>query len=186
LGVAKEIEKTFRAISDRPGKMKLATAGCPRNCSEALIKDRGAVAVGDNRWEIVVGGAGGSHVRKGDLLCTVEGEDAVMLIAGRFMQFYREDAKYKERTYTWVERMGMTPAQVVAEYPHLTMAQVHAALAYYWSHQDEIHQDIANEEKLVAELVSLTLALHRRRRFHKRTALSGARHQRRFGGNFEY
>src|SRR3974390_3481423 len=54
--------------------------------------------------------------------------------------------------YTWVERMGMTPAQVVAEYPHLTMAQVHAALAYYWSHRDEIHQDLENEEKLVAEL----------------------------------
>jgi len=54
--------------------------------------------------------------------------------------------------YTWVERMGMSPAQVVAEYPHLTMAQVHAALAYYWSHREEIHQDIENEEKLVAEL----------------------------------
>ncbi len=54
--------------------------------------------------------------------------------------------------YTWVECMGMTPVQVVAEYPHLTMAQVHAALAYYWSHPDEIHQDIADEEKRVAEL----------------------------------
>ena len=32
------------------------------------------------------------------------------------------------------------------------MAQVHAALAYYWSHQGEIHQDIENEEKLVADL----------------------------------
>ncbi len=57
-----------------------------------------------------------------------------------------------KHVYTWVERMGMTPAQVVAEYPHLTMAQVHAALAYYWSHPDEIHQDIEDEEKLVAEL----------------------------------
>lgn len=57
-----------------------------------------------------------------------------------------------KHVYTWVERMGMTPAQVVAEYPPLTMAQVHAALAYYWSHQDEIHRDIENEEKLVAEL----------------------------------
>src|SRR4051794_5034530 len=57
-----------------------------------------------------------------------------------------------KHVYTWVERMGMTPAQVVAEYPHLTMAQVHAALAYYWSHPDEIHQDIENEEKLAAEL----------------------------------
>src|ERR1700730_8118581 len=57
-----------------------------------------------------------------------------------------------KHVYTWVERMGMSPAQVVAEYPHLTMAQVHAALAYYWSHQDEIQQDIENEDKLVAEL----------------------------------
>ena len=54
--------------------------------------------------------------------------------------------------YTWVERMGISPAQVVAEYPHLTMAQVHAALAYYWSHRDEIDQDIENEEILVADL----------------------------------
>jgi len=57
-----------------------------------------------------------------------------------------------KHVYTWVERMGMTPAQIVADYPHLTMAQVHAALAYYWSHQGEIHQDIENEEKLVADL----------------------------------
>jgi hypothetical protein len=48
--------------------------------------------------------------------------------------------------------MGMTPAQVVAEYPHLTMAQVHAALAYYWLHQAEIQEDIENEQKLVADL----------------------------------
>lgn len=53
--------------------------------------------------------------------------------------------------YTWVERMGVAPSQVVAERPHLTMAQVHAAVAYYWSHCEEIHQDIENEEKLVAE-----------------------------------
>lgn len=54
--------------------------------------------------------------------------------------------------YTWIERMGMTPAQVVSEYPHLTLAQVDAALAYYWSHQGEIQQDIENEEKLAADL----------------------------------
>src|SRR5271165_4465526 len=59
-----------------------------------------------------------------------------------------------KHVYTWVERMGMSPAQVVAEYPHLTMAQVHAALAYYWSHQDEIHRDIESEEQLIAELRS--------------------------------
>ncbi|HUY33077.1 MAG TPA: DUF433 domain-containing protein [Pirellulales bacterium] len=57
-----------------------------------------------------------------------------------------------KHVYTWVEQMGMSPLQVVAKYPHLTRAQVHAALAYYWCHQDEIHKDIENEDNLVAEL----------------------------------
>ena len=57
-----------------------------------------------------------------------------------------------KHVFTWVEQMGKTPAQVVAEHSHLTMAQVHAALAYYWSHVDEIRQDMDNEDKLVAEL----------------------------------
>ena len=52
-----------------PRKMKLATAGCPRNCSEATVKDVGAVAVEGGKWEIYVGGAAGSRVRKGDVLC---------------------------------------------------------------------------------------------------------------------
>jgi nitrite reductase (NADH) large subunit len=113
IGLAQRIERTFRALSDTPGKLKLATAGCPRNCSEALIKDLGAVAIGDGQWEIRVGGAGGSHVRAGDLLCTVAGGDAVMKVAGRFIQFYREDAKYKERTYSWVERVGIERIRAV-------------------------------------------------------------------------
>ena len=46
----------------------------------------------------------------------------------------------------------MSPAQVVQEFPHLTMAQVHAALAYYWSHQEEIQRDIAEGEELVAQM----------------------------------
>ena len=57
-----------------------------------------------------------------------------------------------KHVFVWVEQMGMTPAQVVQEYPHLNMAQVHAALSYYWSHPEEIRQELAEEEKLVAEL----------------------------------
>jgi nitrite reductase (NADH) large subunit len=112
MGLAAKIETKFRGI-DSPGKLKLATAGCPRNCSEAMVKDVGAVAIGDDKWEIYVGGAAGSHIRKGDVLCTVTGEDAVMQITGRFMQWYRENAKYKERTHTFIERMGIERARAV-------------------------------------------------------------------------
>jgi nitrite reductase (NADH) large subunit len=112
MGLAKKIESKFRGI-DSPGKLKLATAGCPRNCSEAMVKDVGAVAIGNGKWEIYVGGAAGSAIRKGDVLCTVDGEDEVMKITGRFMQWYRENAKYKERTHTFMERMGLERAKAV-------------------------------------------------------------------------
>jgi nitrite reductase (NADH) large subunit len=112
MGLANRIEKRFRGL-DSPGKLKLATAGCPRNCSEALVKDVGAVAVEGGKWELYVGGAAGSHVRKGDLLGVVETPEAVTTIAGRFIQYYRENAKYKERTYAFVERIGIARIRAI-------------------------------------------------------------------------
>ena len=43
-------------------------------------------------------------------------------------------------------KMGMTPEEIALEYPHLTLAQVHAALAYYHANRDEIEADISQEE----------------------------------------
>ncbi|HYE73339.1 MAG TPA: NAD(P)/FAD-dependent oxidoreductase, partial [Blastocatellia bacterium] len=101
-----QIEKRFQGL-ESPHKMKLATTGCPRNCSEATTKDLGAVAIEGGKWEIYIGGAAGSKVRKGDLLVTVSTHDEVLLHMGRFMQYYRENAKYLERTYDFVERVGI-------------------------------------------------------------------------------
>ena len=112
MGFAFRIERRFRGL-DAPAKLKLATAGCPRNCSEAYVKDVGFVAIGEGKWEIYVGGAAGAHIRKGDLLCTVDSEAEAMLIGGRFMQYYRENAKWKERTYTFMERLGLERVQAV-------------------------------------------------------------------------
>jgi nitrite reductase (NADH) large subunit len=104
LGIA--IEDRFQGL-ESPAKLKLAVAGCPRNCSEALCKDLGVVAVGDGRWEIYIGGAAGAHIRKGDLLATVDSADEVLLLAARFIQYYRESAKWLERTYAFVPRIGI-------------------------------------------------------------------------------
>jgi nitrite reductase (NADH) large subunit len=112
MGLATKIERRFRGI-DSPGKLKLATAGCPRNCSEAYVKDVGLVAVEGGRWEIHVGGAAGSHVRKGDLLCVVDSHEDALLLTGRFMQYYREIAKFKERTHSFVERIGMSRIRAI-------------------------------------------------------------------------
>lgn len=104
LGIA--IEKKFQGI-EFPHKVKLATTGCPRNCSEATTKDIGAVAIEGGKWEIYIGGAAGSKVRKGDILVVVDSHEDVLKYTGRFMQYYRENAKYLERTYDLVERIGI-------------------------------------------------------------------------------
>ena len=101
-----EIEKRFQGV-ESPHKMKLAASGCPRNCAESTTKDLGVVAIEGGKWEIYIGGAGGSRVRKGDVLCIVDSHEDVLKFMGRFMQYYRENAKYLERTYGFVERVGI-------------------------------------------------------------------------------
>ena len=48
-------------------------------------------------------------------------------------------------------KMGMAPEEIALEYPHLTLAQVHAALAYYHANREEIEADIAQEEQASAQ-----------------------------------
>jgi nitrite reductase (NADH) large subunit len=89
-----------------PHKVKLAVSGCPRNCAEATIKDFGVVAV-DSGWELHVAGNGGIKVRVTDLLAKVATDAEVIEYCAAFMQLYREEAHYLERTAHWVERVGI-------------------------------------------------------------------------------
>ena len=89
-----------------PHKFKLAVSGCPRNCAEATIKDFGVVCV-DSGYELHIGGNGGIKVRVTDLLCKVESEEEVLEYCGAFIQLYREEAHYLERTAPWVERVSL-------------------------------------------------------------------------------
>src|SRR2546421_311411 len=52
----------------------------------------------------------------------------------------------------WYERMGMSPAEIVDQHPTITLAQVHAALAYYYDHRDEIRAKIDEERRFVEAL----------------------------------
>ncbi len=45
----------------------------------------------------------------------------------------------------------MTPEEIVAEYPTLTLADVYAALAYYHDHREEIAADLRADEELVEQ-----------------------------------
>ncbi|MBV9839997.1 MAG: NAD(P)/FAD-dependent oxidoreductase [Sphingomonadaceae bacterium] len=89
-----------------PHKFKIAVSGCPRNCAEATIKDFGIVCV-DSGYELHVGGNGGIKVRATDLLCKVATERQAMDYCAAFIQLYREEARYLERTAPWIERVGL-------------------------------------------------------------------------------
>jgi nitrite reductase (NADH) large subunit len=89
-----------------PHKVKMGAVGCPRNCAEATVKDIGLIGQ-EGSWQIVVGGAAGKSVRKADLLITVETTDQALEAALLFFQYYREHGNYLERTYDFVERLGI-------------------------------------------------------------------------------
>ncbi len=89
-----------------PHKVKMGAVGCPRNCAEATVKDIGMVGQ-DGSWQVVVGGAAGKTVRKADLLVTVETTEQALEACELFFQYYRENANYLERTYDFVERLGI-------------------------------------------------------------------------------
>ncbi|MFC4770346.1 nitrite reductase large subunit NirB, partial [Effusibacillus consociatus] len=110
-----DIEKKFERLNT-PAKIKMAVSGCPRNCAESGIKDVGVVGI-DGGWELYVGGNGGVHLRGGDLLCKVKTEAEVMEWTGAFLQYYRENANYGERTSYWVERVGLDAIREVLEDP---------------------------------------------------------------------
>ena len=89
-----------------PHKFKIAVSGCPRNCAEATIKDFGVICV-DSGYELSVGGNGGIKLRGTDFLCKVATEQDALDYIAAFIQLYREEARYLDRTAPWVERVGM-------------------------------------------------------------------------------
>lgn len=89
-----------------PHKVKMGVVGCPRNCAEATVKDIGMIGQ-EGSWQVVVGGGAGKHVRKADLLITVETTEQALEASAIFFQYYREQAHYLERTYDFVERVGI-------------------------------------------------------------------------------
>ncbi|HEX4944499.1 MAG TPA: nitrite reductase large subunit NirB, partial [Usitatibacteraceae bacterium] len=89
-----------------PHKVKLAVSGCPRNCAESGIKDVGVIGV-DSGWEIYVAGNGGIKTEVAQFLCKVKTREEVLEYAGAFLQLYREEGFYLERTVHFVARVGL-------------------------------------------------------------------------------
>ena len=89
-----------------PHKVKLAVSGCPRNCAESGIKDVGIIGV-DSGWELYVGGNGGIKTEVAQFFVKVKTPEEVLEYSGAFLQLYREEAWYLERTVHFVARVGL-------------------------------------------------------------------------------
>jgi nitrite reductase (NADH) large subunit len=89
-----------------PHKVKLAVSGCPRNCAEAGIKDVGVIGV-ESGWEIYVAGNGGIKTEVAQFFIKVKTAAEVLEYAGAFLQLYREEGWYLERTVHYVARVGL-------------------------------------------------------------------------------
>ncbi|MEM5388460.1 nitrite reductase large subunit NirB [Paraburkholderia phymatum] len=98
--------ETMLANMWSPHKVKLAVSGCPRNCAEAGIKDVGVIAV-DSGWELYVGGNGGIKTEVAQFLAKVKTADEVKEYTGAFLQLYREEAYYLDRTVHYIARVGL-------------------------------------------------------------------------------
>ena len=89
-----------------PHKVKLAVSGCPRNCAEAGIKDVGVIGV-DSGWEIYIAGNGGIKTEVAHFFCKLKTAAEVLEYSGAFLQLYREEGFYLERTLHYVNRVGL-------------------------------------------------------------------------------
>ncbi len=89
-----------------PHKVKLAVSGCPRNCAESGVKDVGVIGV-DSGWEIYIGGNGGIKTEVAQFLVKVPTAEEVIEYASAFLQLYREEGHYLERTVHFIARVGL-------------------------------------------------------------------------------
>jgi nitrite reductase (NADH) large subunit len=107
--MGKELERALWRMY-APHKVKLAVSGCPRNCAEAGIKDVGVIGV-DSGWEIYVAGNGGIKTEVAQFLCKVKTAAEVLEFSGAFLQLYRLEGWYLERTVHYVQRVGLDYAK---------------------------------------------------------------------------
>jgi nitrite reductase (NADH) large subunit len=111
LMLAVSLEKALEFLTT-PYRIKMGVSACIHNGAGSTTKDIGVIGM-ERGWEIYVGGSSGRNVRAGELLCiAATDEEAIQFISG-FIQYYRETANYLERTWQWMERVGLVHVREV-------------------------------------------------------------------------
>lgn len=132
LELAVLLEKQAEFVTT-PYRIKMGVSACMHNGAGSTTKDIGIMGI-DRGWEIYVGGSSGRNVRSGQLLCVAETNEEAIGIIGGFIQYYRETANYLERTWQWLDRVGIIHVREVLfdrELRRQLLERLEADAAYY-------------------------------------------------------
>ncbi len=105
LGLGGKLEKIFVG-TQLPAKAKLGISGCPMNCAESYMRDFGVFGK-KSGWNVIFGGNAGGHPRIGDVIAEGLTEDEVIDLAKRCFDYYGSNAKKRQRTARFIERIGI-------------------------------------------------------------------------------
>lgn len=104
LALATQISDEFCG-KELPAKVKIGVSGCPRCCGESRVRDIGIMGTAKG-WTVFFGGHSAFHVREGTEVASGLSPEEVRALVGRLLAYYQANAKPKERTSRFVERVG--------------------------------------------------------------------------------
>ena len=105
LGLGIELEKLFVGM-ELPAKVKIGVSGCPMTCGESYVRDIGVMGR-KTGWTLIVGGNSGGKPRIGDVIAEDITREQVIDITRKCLEYYRDTARKKERTASFIERTGI-------------------------------------------------------------------------------
>jgi len=105
LGLGMRLEQLLVG-TELPAKGKIGVSGCPLCCAESFVRDFGVMAKRTG-WTLIFGGNSGRNVRIGDVLAEDLTDDQVVELTKKCLEYYRKNAKPRERTARFVQRIGI-------------------------------------------------------------------------------
>jgi len=105
LGMGMKLDEKYHGM-EAPGKLKMGVSGCVNQCAETCIKDIGLVGK-PKGWSLFVGGNGGARPRLAQLLADELSDDQALEAIQRIIDFFKQNAKPRERIGKMIERIGM-------------------------------------------------------------------------------
>jgi uncharacterized protein (DUF433 family) len=63
-----------------------------------------------------------------------------------------DNTRIRVSNVVFLHEQGKTPSEILVEYPSLSLAQIHAALTYYYDHKEEIEAEFAEGERVFQQM----------------------------------